>query len=224
MNLFSGKYVTLSVLEDEIHLLTMHHDENAFNWDFLKEVLDSLGILRKSTVRALLTTGHGRFFSNGIDIKNMSRQEAQKLLLEFQTILFHFMDLPFPTIALINGHAFGGGFLFSIAHDFRIMNSEKGFICIPAVHLAIKLPQLIIQLLREKIGSINSNELLLLGKRYTAQQAEEMKLVSKICPQKNLITECIQFVKVDMPKDGNAFKEMRKCVYSNVLTHMESKL
>lgn len=179
---------------------------------------------RKIECNALITTGRGRFFSNGIDIKNMSRDDAHLLLNEFQTILFHLMELPFPTIACINGHAFGGGFLFSVAHDFRFMNSDRGWVCIPAVALGIKLPDLIIQLLGAKLGAINQQEMLLMGQRYTASQALEMKLVSRISTTDQLIPNAVTFIKTQLPKNNLAYKQMRLSIFSTLQSSIKSNL
>jgi enoyl-CoA hydratase/carnithine racemase len=46
----------------------------------------------------------------------------------FFPMLHTIMDFPFPTIALITGHTFGGGCPFALSHDYRVMNSKRGFI------------------------------------------------------------------------------------------------
>jgi len=45
----------------------------------------------------------------------------------FFPLLATLLDYPFPTIALLTGHTFGGACPFALAHDYRIMNSERGF-------------------------------------------------------------------------------------------------
>lgn len=38
------------------------------------------------------------------------------------------LDFPYPTVALLTGHTFGGACPFALSHDYRVMNSERGFI------------------------------------------------------------------------------------------------
>ena len=45
---------------------------------------------------------------------------------------------PVPTVAAINGHAFGIGALLALAHDQRVQNSERGWFCLPEVDLQMR--------------------------------------------------------------------------------------
>ena len=45
----------------------------------------------------------------------------------------------FLAISCVNGHAFGLGFLFALAHDFRIMQTEKGYMSLNAIDLGFSL-------------------------------------------------------------------------------------
>lgn len=47
---------------------------------------------------------------------------------------------PMPTIAWINGHAFGAGVFLALAHDYRIQNPAKGFLCLPEVDMGMLIP------------------------------------------------------------------------------------
>lgn len=44
----------------------------------------------------------------------------------FYPLLATIVDFPFPTIALITGHTFGGAGPFALSHDYRVMNSKRG--------------------------------------------------------------------------------------------------
>jgi enoyl-CoA hydratase/carnithine racemase len=44
---------------------------------------------------------------------------------------------PVPTVAAINGHAFGAGSMLAIAHDFRVMRVDRGYYCFPEVDIRI---------------------------------------------------------------------------------------
>ena len=46
-----------------------------------------------------------------------------------------------PTMTVVNGHAFAGGLLFSLAHDYRIMRADYGFNCLSEINIDFPLPE-----------------------------------------------------------------------------------
>src|SRR6266542_2030424 len=111
---------------DEIALITLDRPEalNALSFGQLHDlnrILDSIG---SSNARALLVTGAGdRAFSAGADIKELMgrglvEQRAGALL--GQSVLAKLDQMPMPSIALINGYAFGGGLELALACTFRL--------------------------------------------------------------------------------------------------------
>lgn len=58
-----------------------------------------------------------------------------------QHLLLKILTFPLPTMAAINGHSFAGGMLFAIAHDFRIMREDYGFMCLSELNLDFPIPE-----------------------------------------------------------------------------------
>lgn len=128
----------------------------------------------------MVTTGEGKFYSSGLDISTESplNHDAHQIAADMSllhTLLARLLTFPLPTIATISGlienstmyhlldlqglswvcmfsvgHAFGAGAFLALAHDYRIMRSDRGWWCVPAatVGLQIPLPQGLIALLR----------------------------------------------------------------------------
>ena len=57
-----------------------------------------------------------------------------------------------PTVALINGHAFAGGFMIAMHHDYRIMNPHKGYLCLNELELGIPLNPPMSSVFRQKVS------------------------------------------------------------------------
>ena len=104
----------------------------------LKNIKNNIKRNNSTNCRGLISTGNSKFYSNGVDLKNT--KDINLFLKEIENIVIDFVKLPFPTIAAINGHAYGGGLLFALSHDFRFMNEDRGWVSIPAVKLNITLP------------------------------------------------------------------------------------
>ena len=76
-----------------------------------------------------------------------------------------------PTVALINGHAYAGGFMLAMMHDYRIMNPSKGFLCLPELHMGIPFQPAMISIFREKLTALTFRKLVLEARRYNASDA-----------------------------------------------------
>jgi enoyl-CoA hydratase/carnithine racemase len=97
------------------------------------------------------------------------------------------LDFPFPTIALITGHVFGGACLLVLAHDYRVMNSRRGFFQMPPVNLGLHHPGMG-SLLRAKLLPAVRKKVLLEAHRYTAQEAFQDGLVDAAVPPEEMFS------------------------------------
>ena len=140
----------LEELEGKIFVLTLQETknqkgefENRFNQEIVDEINKKLDdcLARKARV-LVLTGGENKFFSNGHDIEWLGQAvnkenglEAQEFINSFYRLLARFLVLPIPTIAAVNGHAFAGGCLLAMAQDYRVMNINRGFICMNEIDM-----------------------------------------------------------------------------------------
>ena len=121
---------------DEFALITLDRPEalNALSFALLRDLGAAFDEVAASDARALLVTGAGdRAFCAGADIKElMGRSQAaiREGAAFGQTIFAKLDALPIPSIALINGYAFGGGLELALACTFRLAASAaRGSAC-----------------------------------------------------------------------------------------------
>lgn len=92
----------------------------------------------------LVTIGVGaKRFSTGFDLPfwQVDTMNTFSTIPMMQALLARFMTVSIPSVAVINGHAFAGGIILALAHDFRIMNSSnKGLICLSELNIGLALP------------------------------------------------------------------------------------
>src|SRR3979490_63139 len=111
---------------DELALITLDRPEalNALSFAQLHDLNRILESIATSKARALLVTGAGdRAFSAGADVKELmgrSLVEQRAGAALGQAVLAKLDQLPMPSVALINGYAFGGGLELALACTFRI--------------------------------------------------------------------------------------------------------
>lgn len=114
------------------------------------------------------------------DILTRGRQLIQTLL-----------DFPFPTIACITGHTFGGACPFALAHDYRIMNSDRGYFCMPPVDLGLHFEGMG-ALLRAKLGPRVACKVLLEAHRYTGKSAFDDGIVDVVVKPEQRLDEALR--------------------------------
>ena len=170
---------------DELALITLDRPEalNALSFGQLHDLSRLIDSLGDSDARALLVTGSGdRAFSAGADIKELMgrtlvEQRAGAML--GQSVLAKLDQLPMPSIALVNGYAFGGGLELALACTFRLAvpSAKLGF---PEIKLGLIPGYGGTQRLPRLIGEARATEMILTGRPIEAEEAERIGLVNKV--------------------------------------------
>src|SRR6478672_2811926 len=124
-------------ITDEIAVLNLGDDENRFSPDWLTTVNGYLDRIESGEAKALVTTGSGKFYSNGLDLDWLAAHSDQHdwYVDRVQQVFARVLVAPVPTVAAINGHAFGAGSMLGMAHDFRVMRVDRGYYCFPEVDI-----------------------------------------------------------------------------------------
>lgn len=101
------------------------------------------------------------------------------------------MDFPYPTVALITGHTFGGACPFALAHDYRVMNTKRGFFCMPPVDLGLSFPG-IGQLARMKLSPMIAQKMLMEAYRWTAEEALRDGIVHAVAAPQDMLDTALE--------------------------------
>ena len=170
---------------DELALITLDRPEalNALSFALLDDLSRQLDSIASGDTRALLVTGAGdRAFSAGADIKELMgrtlvEQRAGAAL--GQAVLAKLDQLPMPSIALINGYAFGGGLELALACTFRLAapGAKLGF---PEIKLGLIPGYGGTQRLPRLVGEARATELILTGRTVEAAEAERIGMINHI--------------------------------------------
>lgn len=108
-----------------------------------------------------------------------------------------------PTIALVNGHAFAGGFMTAMMHDYRVMNPHRGFLCINELEFGAPLPAPMSSIFRQKVPSPNTYRAIVLeSKRFNALEALKEGLIDSLGGADEVLSFCKEFKLVDKAKSG----------------------
>jgi methylglutaconyl-CoA hydratase len=171
---------------DGIALVTLNRpaSHNALNRPLLQELSQLTEVLREERdTRVVIFTGAGeKAFCAGADLKErqtFTEEDVRRFIVLIRDTFTRVAELPQPTIAAINGVAFGGGMELAWACDLRRMDeaarmglTETSLGIIPGAGGTQRLPRL--------VGVAKAKELILMAKRFGAAEALQMGLANAI--------------------------------------------
>ncbi|MEE2938829.1 MAG: enoyl-CoA hydratase-related protein [Planctomycetota bacterium] len=178
--------------EADLVWLTIERPEvmNCLSFPTLRRFRTLLEELREDlSIRCILITGSGeRAFCAGADLKERKTMPAERVP-DFVRNIRGLMDdvaaMPQPTVAVVQGFAFGGGTELMLACDLRIAAAEASFgltettlAIIPGAGGTQRLPRL--------IGASRAKDLILTGRKLDATEAERIGLVNRVAPRADL--------------------------------------
>ena len=154
----------------EVLILRLDDGENRFGSDAIRswnELLDQAEATEGP--KALVTTGTGKFYSNGLDLEYMQSGEVEPAAYVETVLAIMRRVLTFPaiTIAAMNGHAFGAGAQIALAHDYRIMRRDRGYFCMPEIDLGMPLHPGMTALIQARLPIQTAHEVIATGTRYS---------------------------------------------------------
>jgi enoyl-CoA hydratase/carnithine racemase len=163
--------------------------ENLIDSEFLAALNEALDRIEASGAAGLVTTGGGKFYSNGFDLDHIGKlgEQAGTFLADAVRLLGRVVTLPFPTVAAINGHAFGIGAMLALAHDRRIMRQDRGWLCLPEVALGLRLHPVMNALVATRLGDQTALEALITGRRFDAAAALAGGWIEAAVPEPELV-------------------------------------
>src|SRR5688572_25348834 len=145
-------------------------------------------------IRAVIVTGSGdRAFSVGADVNAWSALEPLDMwrgwVRDGHRVLQRMAHLRQPTIAAINGYAFGGGLELALAADIRIAADAASF-ALPETRIGTLPGWAGTKRLPEAIGMARAKQMIFSGARIDAATAERWGLVNEIVAQATLMARC----------------------------------
>jgi enoyl-CoA hydratase len=170
---------------EEFALITLNRPEalNALSFSLIADLGRLFDEVAASDARALLITGAGtKAFCAGADIKELTGRSliAQKEGAEMGQAVFAKLDkLPMPSVAVINGYAFGGGLELALACTFRIAtkNAKMG---LPEIKLGLIPGYGGTQRLPRVIGEARALEMIMMARTIDADEAVRIGLVHRL--------------------------------------------
>ncbi len=164
-------------------------DMNCLNAGFIESIGKAIdSALSDPDIYVLIFTGAGKAFSAGADVREMLDKDSEQIY-EWSALGSYLNlkieNLSIPTIAAINGYAFGGGLELALACDLRIASdtavmglTETGLGTICGAGGTQRLPKI--------IGESRAKDLIFTGRHIRADEAFDIGLVNRVVPPDEL--------------------------------------
>jgi len=202
---------------------------NAFNGPMIEEWLTVLkDAERDDSVRCLLLTGAGRFFSAGQDVTAFEKTDGQvsfrqHLHRTYNRVILKMRKLEKPIVGAINGPAVGAGLGIALATDVRIAAESASFIYgFTGIGLSadsgtsLALPLL--------TGLARAAELAFTNRTVTAPEALEMGLVNRVVPDSELMDQARELAASLASGPTRAIGLSKRALNHSVLGSLEATL
>jgi enoyl-CoA hydratase/carnithine racemase len=215
------EHVTL-VREGAVATVTLNRPErrNSLSDGMLRDLATAFGELRDdASTRVVIVTGAPPVFSAGADSPirgSMSPDERRRVFMATQSQFRRLFErtntllenLEQITIAMINGHAVGGGWGLTLACDFRWAAAEAD-LWIPEVDLGVPLGVASTTRLVRLVGLAVAKEIVLEGRRYGAVEAAGLGLVHRVVPAVLLPAAVGEYARMLAAKPFGPLAEMK---------------
>ncbi len=151
--------------------------------DQMSDALDTLGA--DEAVRVVVVTGTGDAFSAGFDLDEFAAPDlADELWASSDRWHRTLLEFPLPTVAAVNGVAYGGGFDLAVMCDLRIAAEVARF-----AHPEHSFSQVVYGPLHDLVGGAVARDLALTGRRIDAAEAFRLGLVRAVVPSADLLAD-----------------------------------
>lgn len=196
-------------IDESVGILTLNKAErhNAFDATLVAEMMQALRDFELDPrVRAIVLSSTGRSFCAGADIQWMkqsasnSAQENLREAREMASLLSTLNGLSKPTIARVQGPAYGSGVGLIAACDIAVATYDAVF-AFTEVKLGL-IPATIAPFILAAIGERYGRRYMLTAERFSAAEAYRIGLIHEIVPGNDQLDEAIAEIVDSLLKNG----------------------
>ena len=177
------------------------------------------GLLRRA---ASSRPGSGDFFSLGLDLEWIAGNPdgVGDLVAGMHELFARMLELPLPTVAALPLHAFAGGALFALAHEYRVMRKDRGYFGLPEIDVRIAFTQGTTDLVRSRLSPQVAHEALTTGRRYTGPEARAAGIVDELASADEVVPRSIAIAKSLSGKDPAAYGAIKATLYRETIASL----
>lgn len=164
----------------------------------------------------LLRSALPKYFSAGLDPEDLAGSDGLPRKEAFETLFATYrawLELPKPTVAVIEGYALLGGCILAMSCDFRLLARETGRMALSEIRLGLSpMPLLLSRLQSIGVTPPGMRQLALKGRTLKAEEALAVGLVDRVVPAAGLEAEA--------RSEARSLQRMPPAAYAAVKRHL----
>lgn len=206
-----------------VYVLTLGDDENRFHPDRLTAINATLDEVEAAEgPKAVVTTGVGKFYSNGLDLDFMAANPdaAESNLADVHALFARVLAFPAPIVAAVQGHAFAAGAMLALAHDLIVMRADRGYFCLPEVDLGIPFTAGMNALIRARLPIAAAHEAMTTAHRYGGEEARAAGIVAATAGEGEVLDAALSRAEALSAKAGAVFGAIKARLYAEVIAEL----
>lgn len=206
--------------DGDVFILRLDGGENRFDAPALSAWNEALDQVEKvEGPKALVTTGTGKFYSNGLDLDYMASEGVDPggYVKSVLAVIGRVLAFPAYTVAGINGHAFGAGALIALAHDSRVMRADRGYFCMPESDMRLPLHPGMTALLKARLPVQTAHDVIVTGTRYAAADAHAQRIVDHVAAETDVVPRAVELARALVAKAHPVLGRLKRDLHQPVL-------
>jgi enoyl-CoA hydratase/carnithine racemase len=207
--------------DGDVFILNLGDDENRFGLAWLAQTQAHLDTVATADgPKALVTTATGKYFSNGLDLDwlGANADKFVDYVNSVHALLARPLALGVPSVAAIQGHCFAAGAMFALAHDFRVMRTDRGFFCLPEVDISIPFTRGMSGLIQARLSKKTAHETMTTGRRYGGPEALSAGIVDAVADETAVLSSAIEIARPLAGKAGPTLATIKERMYVEALS------
>ncbi len=206
----SSGLATITLNRPEVH--------NAFNAEVINELLTALAEIANGDARVFLLKANGKHFSAGADLKwmretaKLSRHENIEDASQLAKLMQTLNSISIPTIACVQGAAFGGALGLISCADIALASTDA-FFCLSEVKIGL-IPAVISPYVINAIGQREARRYFLTAEKFNANDAQKLGLIHEVFEPNQLNDATNKLIDTLLKNSPNALKLAKELIFN----------
>jgi enoyl-CoA hydratase len=172
---------------------------NAFNLALIEELAGCFeAAAAEPPSGGLVVIGDGAVFSGGVDFKEAPRytaEEKRRMVQGINRMITALFGIPCATVAAVNGHAIGGGFVVMLACDARLGVPSNSKLALSEVAAGIPYPACPMEIVKAELAPDVRRRLVLSGDPISPAEAHALGIVDELVAADRLMARAVELAR-----------------------------